>query len=201
MPSFRPVAGLAIALVAAMALFSAFATSASAQAVPYVAYGINQKAGAVIAANVAGRSCGGDSVVSAEGNWRIAIAATAACAPREGDVVSFTIDGVAAEQTISWTAGGAPTNLAAGIALTPKPRPAGGAFSGSVAPVGVSIVSFTGTTAQLDTAGAAAKAVSISATSAGKMITFVVGAPSFVNNDFIAAFSAGLNGALVIVKT
>ncbi len=200
MPSIRPVAGLGIALAAAAILFGAFAVSASAQTAPYTAYGMGLRAGVTIAANIAGRSCG-TAVVSAAGNWLLSIPATAACAPNERDVVSFTIDGVPTEQTITWTAGGAPANPAAGIALTAKPLPAAGAFSGVVAPVGVSIVAFTGTTAQLDTAGAAVKAVSVSATTAGKMLTFVVGAPSFVNTDFSSAFSGGLNAALVIVKT
>ncbi len=201
MPSIRPVAGLGIALAAAAILFGAFAASASAQTAPYTAYGINQKAGATIAANIAGRSCGAGAVVSAAGNWLISIPATAACAPNERDVVSFTIDGVPTEQTITWTAGGAPANPAVGIGLTVRPGAAAGAFSGAIAPVGVSIVAFTGTTAQLDTAGAAVKAVSVSATSAGKMLTFVVGAPAFVNTEFSSAFSGGLNAALVIVKT
>ena len=89
-------------------------------------------------------------------------------------------------------------------ATTPTPpTPAGtaGAFSGgTIAASGVSIVSFTGTTAQLDTAGAAAKLVSVTATVSGKALTFVVGAPDFVNTDFNAAFPTGLSGTLVIVK-
>ncbi len=75
-------------------------------------------------------------------------------------------------------------------------------FGGSaIAPSGVSLVSFTGTTAQLDAAGAAARAVSVSATASGRLLTFVVGAPAFVNADFIAAFPGGLNATPVIVRT
>ena len=86
---------------------------------------------------------------------------------------------------------------------TPTPPAAtGGTFTGgTIAASGVSIVSFTGTTAQLDTAGAASKLVSVTATVGGKMITFVVGAPDFVNAEFNPAFVRGLNGVLVIVKT
>ncbi len=85
---------------------------------------------------------------------------------------------------------------------TPPPASATGTFSGgAIAAAGVSIVSFTGTTAQLDTAGAAAKALTVSATVGGKMLVYVVGAPPFVNADFNAAFPTGLNGTLVIVKT
>ncbi len=87
----------------------------------------------------------------------------------------------------------------------PTPPPAGsgsGSFSGgTIAASGVSLVSFTGTTAQLDTAAAASKLVSVSATVSGKLLTFVVGAPSFVNADFNAAFPGGLSATLVIVKS
>lgn len=201
MTSTRRLAGLGIAFAAAAALSGAVAAPVSAQTAPYTAYGVGQKAGAMIAANIAGRSCGPGVTVSAAGNWLISIAITSACAPNERDVVSFTIDGVTADQTVTWTAGGAPADPAKGIALTAKPAPAAGAFSGSVAPQGVSIVAFTGTPAQLNAAGAAVKAVSVSAATSGKMLTFVVGAPDFVNTEFNSAFTAGLNGALVIVKT
>jgi hypothetical protein len=74
---------------------------------------------------------------------------------------------------------------------------------GTIAPVGVSIVSFTGTVLQLDAAGAAntPKVTSVSATAGGKLITYVIGAPSFVNVEFNAAFPMGLNATLVVVKT
>ena len=54
---------------------------------------------------------------------------------------------------------------------------------------------------QLGAAAAAAKVVTVSATVNGKMLVYVVGAPTFVNADFNAAFPSGLNGTLVIVKT
>lgn len=84
----------------------------------------------------------------------------------------------------------------------PPAAPVGtGTFSGgTIAPAGVSIVAFTGTTAQLNTAGASAKLVSVTATVGGKLITYVVGAPDFVNVDFNAAFPTGLSATLVIVK-
>ena len=74
---------------------------------------------------------------------------------------------------------------------------------GTIAPTGVSIVSFTGTAMQLDAAGATnvPKIISVSATAGGKLITYVIGAPSFVNVEFNAAFPMGLNATLVIVKT
>jgi len=114
----RKFMSLGIAFAAAAVLFSAFAASASAQTPPYTAYGVGQTAGAKIAANIAGKACGGDATVDAQGNWKITIGTDAACAPKEGDTVSFTINGVAAKETVKWTAGGAPANAATGIALT-----------------------------------------------------------------------------------
>lgn len=97
----------------------------------------------------------------------------------------------------------APAPPASAPAPAPPTPPAatGGAFSGdTIAASGVSIVSFTGTTAQLSTAGAASKVVSVTGAAAGKLLTFVVGAPAFVNTEFNAAFPTGLSGTLVVVK-
>jgi len=114
----RKLAGIGIAFAAAAVLFSAFAVSASAQTPPYTAYGVGQKAGAKIAANIGGKACGGDATVDASGNWKLVIGTDAACAPKGGDTVAFSIDGAAATQTVKWTAGGAPADAAKGIALT-----------------------------------------------------------------------------------
>lgn len=54
---------------------------------------------------------------------------------------------------------------------------------------------------QLDTASRAARVVSVLATKDGKYFTFVVNAPVFVNSDFLRAFSSGLNGTFLLVKT
>lgn len=113
---------------------------------------------------------------------------------------------------MTWSEGGAPANAATGIALTvaatvktttttTTPTGTDGTFIGSIAQSGVSLASFTGSTDQLDTAAAAVKATSVSATAGGKLLTFVVKAPAFVNSAFIEAFPMGLKGALVIVKT
>jgi len=120
----RKLAGLGIAFAAAAVLFSAFAASASAQTPPYTAYGVGLKAGATITANIAGKSCGAGVKADATGNWKLTIATTDACAPKEGDTVSFAIDGAAATQTVKWTAGGAPADAAKGIALAAAPAPA-----------------------------------------------------------------------------
>lgn len=66
---------------------------------------------------------------------------------------------------------------------------------------GISIVAFTGTITQLNAAGVAAGAISISATVNGRLLTYVVGAPDFVNAEFAAAFPSGLNNVLVVLRT
>lgn len=92
---------------------------------------------------------------------------------------------------------------AATVGTGPTPPPAGpSGFSGAtISPTGITIVSYTGSTEKLGTDSATAKVVSVSATVGGKLITFVVGAPAFVNAEFNAAFPTGLTAALVIVKT
>lgn len=202
------LAGLGIALVAAATMFGIMASSASAGA-PYTAYGVGLKPGAVITATLGGKACGPGVTVDALGNWLMWISDTAPCSPREGNLVALAIDGQLAEQTITWTEGGAPANPAKGIALTvavtvkppvAPPTPSAAGFSGGViSPVGSSIVIFTGSAIQLNAAGEAVKARSVSATIAGRLLTFVVGAPGFVNTEFDGAFSTGLNGTLVIV--
>ncbi len=187
-----------IAFALASVLLLATAMPAAAQTAPYTAYGVGLKAGAKITASVGGVSCGPGATTDVAGNWIFRITTTDPCSPKEGDTISFAIDGAPAEQTVKWTAGGAPANVTTGIALTAATS---GFSGGTIAPTGVSIVAFTGTTAQLNAAGVAAKAVSITATSGGKMLTFVVGAPDFVNSGFTTAFPSGLTGALVIVKT
>ncbi len=173
----------------------------SAQTPPYTAYGLDQRPGTVIAASIGGRSCGPGVTVDTLGRWVLRIATTDPCAPKEGDTISFSMSGTTAVQTVRWTAGGGPANAANGIALTPTAGATTGTFSGgSISPSGLSIVSFTGTTAQLNSAGASAKVSAVTATTGGRMLTYVIGAPSFVNADFEAAFPSGLTGTLVIVK-
>ena len=214
MVATRRVARLSIAVAAVAVLFVTVAAPASAQQpAPYTSYGVGQKPGATIAANIAGRSCGAGVTVNAQGEWLLRIAVADACTPRAGDVVSFSVDGQPAEQTVNWSEGGAPANAATGIALTvaatvkttttTTTTGTEGTFIGSIAQSGVSLASFTGSTVQLDTAAASVKAtsVSVSATAGGKLLTFVVKAPAFVNSAFIEAFPTGLKGALVIVRT
>ena len=138
----RMLAGVGVAFAAAVVMFSAFAASTSAQTPPYTAYGLSQPAGAKIAANIAGKACGGDATADATGNWKITIGTDAACTPKEGDTVSFSVNGVASAQTVKWTAGGAPADAAKGIALTAgaaAPAPAKTGDAGLLGSTGTSM--------------------------------------------------------------
>ena len=75
-----------------------------------------------------------------------------------------------------------------------------GAFVGTVSATGTSIVTFTGTLAQLAATAAEAKAITVTATVGGKFVTHVVGAPAFVNTEFAAAFATGLTAQGLIIS-
>ena len=89
-----------ISLLAAAALSLGSVTVASAQGPNvHVFYGTNTEAGDVVTASIDGESCG-EATASAEG-WRLD------CVDgQNGDTVSFTLNGSAAEQTATWSAGG-----------------------------------------------------------------------------------------------
>ena len=72
---------------------------------------------------------------------------------------------------------------------------AGPLVEGAIVP-GLSLVAVTGTVAQLDMLVAS----TVTATVGGRMLTYIVGAPAFVNEEFIAAFPGGLTRTPVIVK-
>lgn len=95
-----------------------------------------------------------------------------------------------------------PTPVATSTATgTPAAPPPPSFTGGRVASDGVSIVAFTGTIAELNAAGLAANAITISASVKGRLLTYVVGAPAFVNVEFGAAFPADLNNVLVVLRT
>lgn len=119
------------------------------------------------------------------------------------ETVTITASGQLCQKV--WvTAASLPLTACATVELAKSLGSTGGSFSGgTIASSGVSLVAFTGSIEQLDAAGMAnsPKIISVSATSNGKLLTYVVGAPSFVNTEFSTAFPNGLNSTLVIVKT
>ena len=71
------------------------------------------------------RSCGATSA-DAEGNWILRFTRTAPCAPAEGDVITFTLNGNGTNASEMFKIGGAPADIARGVTL----RASGGLLSG-----------------------------------------------------------------------
>lgn len=137
MALIRKMAGLSTAMALTAILFGAFAASASAQTPPFTAYGTGLTAGDTVSASIDGDACG-EATVDADGNWLIYVEAGGDCAPVDGDTISFAINGEAAAETATYSAGGAPADVANGIDLTvadggdgdgetPEPAPTGNA--------------------------------------------------------------------------
>ena len=111
--------GLVGSLAAVLLTLSmAVATVTSAQAPPAVYYGKNLPANATVEAFIGGRSCG-STRVTAQGEWVLQIAPTAACAPTAGAAVSFTLNGAATTVTpaVNYQPGGTPSDVANGLTL------------------------------------------------------------------------------------
>lgn len=128
MSLIKKMAAPLAALTVATLLFGAFVTSANAQVPPFSAYGSGQTAGDTVEAWNGTVSCG-TATVDADGNWLLQIGSDAACAPADGDALSFTLNGAATDAAETFKAGGAPADVAAGITLTvteaaPAPAPA-----------------------------------------------------------------------------
>ncbi len=110
------VGSLAGLLAVAFLSASIFASSAHAQNPPATMYG-TAKAGDKVEALVGGRVCA-TATAGADGFWMMQIAEGGACGAKDGDTISFTLNGAAAAQTETWKAGGAPKTVATGVALS-----------------------------------------------------------------------------------
>lgn len=117
MALIRKMAALGGAMAVAAVLFGAFAASANAQTPPFTAYGVGQTAGDTVTASIDGNACG-EATVDADGNWLIYVEAGGDCAPVDGDTIAFAVNGEAAAETATYSAGGAPADVANGIDLT-----------------------------------------------------------------------------------
>ena len=129
MSLLKKMAAPLAALTVATLLFGAFVTSANAQVPPFTAYGSGLTAGDTVEAWVNSVSCG-MATVDADGNWLLQIDSASACAPVDGDAISFTLNGATTDAAEVYKAGGAPADVAAGITLVatgeaaPAPAPA-----------------------------------------------------------------------------
>ena len=67
-------------------------------------YGTDRNAGDIVAASIDGTECD-STTADADGQWLVRVG-QGACSPEDGDTVSFSVNGDAAEQTVEWSAGG-----------------------------------------------------------------------------------------------
>ena len=118
--------GFAAALLALMLAPLALGFHSAHAQGPDVAqyYGSGLNAGDAVGAWIGGTQCS-ETEADADGNWVLQVGANENCDPQPGDTVNFSVNGEVAEQTETWSAGGAPSD-AAGISLTvaePEPEP------------------------------------------------------------------------------
>ncbi len=131
MTFIRKFAMVGIAAAAALMLMGTVALStASAQAaLPYKAYGSGLKAGSVVEA-LKGSTSVGTATVNASGNWSIDIQAGGSANVANGDKITFTHDGAATNESVTFQGGQFPAppglalTLAAGGAAPAAPAPA-----------------------------------------------------------------------------
>lgn len=211
------IRSLALGLAAvAFAVFGALAVApraAEAQLPPFKAFGTGLTAGQVVAA-MKGSTEVAKATVAAPGNWDMNIDSGGPANVQNGDKITFTIDGKAANETATFNIGqftpppGLKLTLAAAATATPTPGPVGA--TGPTAPAafaappvfsqtGIASVVFNGGTAK-DLAGAVAPAGAASVwvqTPDGTLVGYIAGAPDFVNASFYAAFPNGIGLASV----
>ena len=120
MTFMRKAGHLTAALAVALGLLVASAASVHAQG-PYTAYGVGLAAGDTVVASVGGAECA-STTADADGNWILEIESSAMCGPSDGATINFSLNGEAAEETATWTAGGTPATAGyeadTGITLT-----------------------------------------------------------------------------------
>jgi hypothetical protein len=113
----------------------AFASTAHAQA-PMLVYG-PAASGAVIVVSVDGAVCEtatvGAEAASSTGYLFVAQIDDGECGASSGSAITFTVDGAAANESASWSAGGAPADTAVGITLTTAAAAAAAAPAAEVA--------------------------------------------------------------------
>ena len=130
--AIRPARIMAVAALMALLIGPMLfgASSALAQGAPANYYGGGLAEGDAVTASVDGAECG-SATADASGGWLISIADDNDCGAVDGSTVNFAVNGEAAEQSVVYSAGGTPDDIANGITLTvaeampdPEPTPA-----------------------------------------------------------------------------
>ena len=76
------------------------------------------EAGDEVEASIDGTSCGAAVTADADGLWKLDVDGDAACQPADGDMVAFTLNGAATNETETWRAGGTSADQTNGTTLT-----------------------------------------------------------------------------------
>ena len=133
------------ALALAIGVSALLASSVDAQNPPATYYGFGLVPKDQVEAFIDGRSCGAASADD-DGAWVLRIPENASCQPSEGDEITFTLNGRAAEEREIWMSGASPADLVSGISLTLFGP---GILVGDLPPSGFALVIFGGTFNQL----------------------------------------------------
>lgn len=215
-PRFRTtiLALTALAASAVLAVTLLAPSSADAQIPPYKAWGSGVRGGEVVRA-FKGTTQVGQVTGTAAGTWNMDIPAGGAANVANGDVLSFTVDGRAAKETVTFAVGQfvAPPGLvlttsgAAAPTPTPAATPAASVDRGKIAgtPVfdttGRALAVFNaGSVDELVAEGARNKATGVWAQDAsGAFQLYVIGGPAFLGDQFRAKFATGFGVTSVLL--
>jgi hypothetical protein len=130
----------------------AFGQSAHAQA-PMLLYGPAATASTAVVVLVDGSVCETAAVAaessSSTGFLWVAQIDDGECSASTGSAISFSLDGVAASETATWSAGGSPANTAVGITLTTGSAAAAPAASPTPPDTGSAAMATTSSTSSL----------------------------------------------------
>ena len=209
-----PIRSTVLALVAfamlAAALYAPEPTQA--QTLPYKAWGSGRVSGEVIRA-LKGSTQVGQVIVTGAGSWEINIFLGGEANVANGDRITFTVDGRAAAETVTYFSGlfSTPPGLvlmlppAATPPLAPTPPPAAARGRLASTPVfdstGRALAVYTGGTVnELATAATESRATGVWVQDAsGAFHLYIVGGPAFLGDDFRAKFAAGFGVTSVLL--
>lgn len=167
----------------------------SAQSPPFTAYGTGLSEGDDVGIWSGNGLCTA-ATAAADGTWLVQVPQTVGdCRFAEGDTMWFTLNGSVADQTETWSAGGAPADVTEGTVLTD----AGSGF-GNEPIAGINLTTYSGgSVAQLERDAATVGAASIFITRSSAWVGLAVGGPGFVNQAFVDAFPTGVPAGTVML--
>jgi len=159
--------------------------------VPFTAYGTGASADDVVTVFVHGVQCGEDTA-DADGNWGpIQVSGEAPCLAEDGDTISFLLNGSPTNETETWSAGGAPANIALGTVLTLAPLTFQGGFIENGVNIGVwGGGSFDQLVQLADSEGC--DVYSFWVTVSQHLVGYFDGAPDFANAEMIEVYPGEL---------